>query len=201
MRHFQSIRLVDPDSRRRAAITHRLSAERYRVDPFENIDELGDPWPSDGVILIYNEGRPIGALLERMTATGRWLPVIAFSEAPDAHRVVEAVLDGALDYLVWPFDREALDAALDWAGNCDNAIGNARLREARARSRLQRLTTREHEVLSGVTDGLSNRQIAQRLGISPRTVEIHRANMLNKIGARHTSEAIRVAIEAALIAA
>jgi DNA-binding NarL/FixJ family response regulator len=61
------------------------------------------------------------------------------------------------------------------------------------------LTPREREVLSGVAGGLSNRAIAEQLAISPRTVEIHRANMLQKIGANHTSEAIRVAIEAALI--
>ena len=108
------------------------------------------------------------------------------------------MLDGALDYLVWPFDGEALDAALDRAGCCDGAIGNVRLREARARSRLQRLSPRELEVLTGVAGGLSSRQIAQRLRISPRTVEIHRSNMLKKTGARRTSDAIRVAVEAGL---
>ncbi|MFM2281468.1 MAG: hypothetical protein RLZZ444_3699, partial [Pseudomonadota bacterium] len=58
---------------------------------------------------------------------------------------------------------------------------------------------REREVLAGVADGLSNRLIGERLAISPRTVEIHRSNMLNKMGASHTSEAIRIAIEASLI--
>ncbi len=68
------------------------------------------------------------------------------------------------------------------------------------RSRLQRLTRREHEVLAGVAIGLSNRLIGEQLDISPRTVEIHRANMLTKIGSQHTSEAIRIAIEASLVA-
>jgi DNA-binding NarL/FixJ family response regulator len=54
-------------------------------------------------------------------------------------------------------------------------------------------------VLAGVAGGLSNRLIGERLSISPRTVEIHRANMLNKMGASHTSEAIRIAIEASLV--
>ncbi len=73
------------------------------------------------------------------------------------------------------------------------------MREAIARSRIERLTRREREVLAGVADGLSNRLIGEKLSISPRTVEIHRANMLNKMGANHTSEAIRIAIEASLI--
>ena len=79
-------------------------------------------------------------------------------------------------------------------------IGSLRLREARARSRVQKLTRRELEVLAGVAVGLSNRLIGEKLAISPRTVEIHRANMLNKMGAQHTSEAIRIAIEASVVA-
>ncbi len=75
-----------------------------------------------------------------------------------------------------------------------------RLREAHARSRGQKLTRREREVLEGVADALSNRMIGERLQISPRTVEIHRANMLNKMGASHTSEAICIAIEASIVA-
>ena len=60
-------------------------------------------------------------------------------------------------------------------------------------------TGREREVLGGVANGLSNELIAKQLGISSRTVEIHRANMLDKIGANHTSDAIRLAIEASLL--
>ena len=90
--------------------------------------------------------------------------------------------------------RQATLAEISGAG-----IGTAKLREAMARSRVQRLTRREREVLAGVANGLSNRRIGERLEISPRTVEIHRANMLNKMGASHTSEAIRIAIEAALV--
>ena len=79
------------------------------------------------------------------------------------------------------------------------SFGNAKLREVMARARVEVLTRREREVLSGVASGLSNRLIGEKLSISPRTVEIHRANMLNKLGARHTSEAIRIAIEAAMV--
>jgi FixJ family two-component response regulator len=65
---------------------------------------------------------------------------------------------------------------------------------------VQKLTRREREVLAGVAAGLSNRLIGENLSISPRTVEIHRANMLTKMAANHTSEAIRIAIEASLVA-
>ncbi|WP_423142995.1 response regulator transcription factor [Parablastomonas sp. CN1-191] len=199
MARRHTILLVDSNTRRRAAISHCLVGSHFHVEPFEDLDEIGARWPREGVILVYNDDRPVRDLLERMTSSGRWLPVLAFSEEPNAHKVVEAVLDGALDYLVWPFDGPQLDQALERAEHSDSAVGNARLREARARSRLRRLTPREREVLTGVARGLSNRQIGEELAISPRTVEIHRANMLSKIGAAHTSEAIRVAVEAALV--
>ena len=113
--------------------------------------------------------------------------------------MVRAVLAGALDYIDWPVGAAEVRTAIMLAEQSGAAIGNARLREAMARSRMQKLTRREREVLSWVADGLSNRLIGARLEISPRTVEIHRANMLTKMGASHTSEAIRIAVEAAMV--
>jgi two-component system response regulator FixJ len=124
--------------------------------------------------------------------------VVGYAENPQPHNIVEAILDGAIDYLAWPFGRPEIDAMLNDSVGKVEAMGSMKLREAMARSRVEKLTRREREVLSGVADGLSNRMIGERLAISPRTVEIHRANMLTKMGASHTSEAIRIAIEAAL---
>ena len=112
---------------------------------------------------------------------------------------ITALQFGAVDYIEWPAIASDIAATLADVDNNSARIGSMRLREARARSRVQKLTRREREVLSGVAAGLSNRLIGEKLSISPRTVEIHRANMLNKMGASHTSEAIRIAIEAALI--
>ena len=146
-----------------------------------------------------DDGHGIEELIEHMTDHGQWLPVIGFSEGPDTGRVVRAVLAGALDYLQWPCPTDKILTAIELAESAAGNIGSLRLREARARSRVQKLTRREREVLEGVADGLSNRLIGEKLRISPRTVEIHRANMLNKMGASHTSEAIRIAIEASLV--
>ena len=114
--------------------------------------------------------------------------------------IFRAALTKALNFLQWPCDPARILTAIELAEGAAASIGSLRLREARARSRLQKLTRREREVLEGVADGLSNRMIGERLRISPRTVEIHRANMLNKMGANHTSEAIRIAIEASIVA-
>lgn len=195
----RTIVLVDPDFRRRAAISHCLSGGGIHVEPFETIDELTRHWPAQGILLVHDEQSVIRDLFETMANTGRWLPVVGFAELADPRRIADTMFEGTVDYLVWPFAWEVAESMLARALERAEMAGSARLREAMARSRIDRLTRREREVLAGVADGLSNRLIGQKLEISPRTVEIHRANMLNKMGASHTSEAIRIAIEGALV--
>lgn len=191
--------LVDGDVHRRARISHGLVDRGLHVEPFENIAELIAHWPGEGLLLAHDEDGTIAALVDHMSASGHWLPIVAFAEAPPVRRVVQAMRGGALDYVTWPIDDGELAAILGDAEEKGRSLTSARLREASARSRVQRLSEREREVLGCVASGLSNDLIARQLGISSRTVEIHRAKMLSKIGASHTSEAIRIAIEAALI--
>ena len=191
--------LVDGNVRRRAAISHALSGRGIHVEPFETVAELEGRWPRDGLILVHDAEGAIPLLTERLVQAGNWQPVVAFDEKPAPRRVVEAILGGAIDYVAWPFDDAELTLTLETAGERAEQVSHAKLREAMARSRIERLTPREREVLAGVVAGQSNRTIAEHLAISPRTVEIHRANMLQKIGATHTSDAIRIAIEAALV--
>ncbi len=199
MSRRSNLLLVDGDFRRRAAISHCLSGSGLHVEPFEDSSELFSRWPRDGLLLVHDSTNVITLLLEHMGRTGDWLPIIAFAEAPTTRRIVEAVLQGAVDYLVWPFDEQELVDSMKVAEDRSLSVAGSKLREAVARSRVERLTRREREVLAGVAGGLSNRLIGEKLKISPRTVEIHRANMLNKMGANHTSEAIRIAIEAAIV--
>lgn len=199
MDRSEPLLLVDRDTRRRAAICHACAGNGIHVEPFEDIAELARRWPHEGIILAHDEGDTVADLVARMTQTGAWLPLVAFDSDPTPQSIVDAVLAGAVDYLAWPFEPEELADTLRTARDRSDSLGSARLREAMARSRVENLTRREREVLVGVATGLSNRLIGDKLCISPRTVEIHRANMLNKMGANHTSEAIRIAIEAALV--
>lgn len=199
MDRVSNLILIDNDLRRRASISHALASSQMHVEPFETVTELAASWPRSGVILIHDEAGAIDELLGKMAQHGEWFPIIAFSEAPSASRIVEAVLDGAIDYIEWPIAADVLSATLARAIERADHVGNAKLREVMARARVDRLTRREREVLGGVASGLSNRLIGEKLAISPRTVEIHRANMLNKLGAHHTSDAIRIAIEASLV--
>ena len=199
MEQGHSIVLVDCDFRRRAAISHSLAGTGIHVEPFENVNEMRPRWPRGTVALVADENDAVHDMIGAMADNGKWLPLVAYAQDPAIPRVVRAILAGALDYIDWPVGEAQVRAAIALAEQSGAAIGNSRLREAMARSRIQKLTRREREVLEGVADGLSNRLIGERLAISPRTVEIHRANMLNKMGANHTSEAIRIAIEAALV--
>lgn len=191
--------LIDSDFRRRAAICHCLSAEGIHVEPYEDASEVLRRWPAEGVLLAHDGDGAIPALVDHMRRSGAWLPIVAFAEAPHPRQVVRAVMQGVIDYLAWPFPLEDVREATAQAEGLAQAHAGAVLREAMARSRVQKLTPREREVLTEVAGGLSNRAIAEKLAISPRTVEIHRANMLSKLNAHHTSEAIRIAIEASLV--
>lgn len=199
MQQGHTIILVDGDFRRRAAVSHSLAGTGIHVEPFESVTEMMQRWPRGSVALVADDGEEVHDLIAAMAETGNWVPLVAYCENPAIPRVVRAVLAGALDYIDWPVGEAQVRLAIEMAEQSGAAAGNVRLREAMARSRIQKLTRREREVLEGVADGLSNRLIGERLAISPRTVEIHRANMLNKMGANHTSEAIRIAIEASLV--
>lgn len=198
MRGARHIILVDGDLKRRAAISHFLGGHGIHVEPFETVAELSGHQPRQGLIMVNDVDGTIPALAAQLVKSGNWLPVVAFSENPAPRRVVDAILAGAIDYLAWPFDDAELTETLEYAEERAQDVGNAKLREAMARTRIEGLTPRERDVLVGIAAGHSNRTIADNLAISPRTVEIHRANMLHKIGATHTSEAIRIAIEASL---
>ncbi|MEY2944287.1 MAG: hypothetical protein RLY97_2301 [Pseudomonadota bacterium] len=191
--------LVDGDFRRRATISHCLADSPIHVEPFEDAGELIARWPQSGLLLVHDDGKMVSRLLNHMVQSGHWLPVIGFAELPSTRMVVQAVLDGAIDFIAWPFTQAEISLVAAEAQSKAGSLGSSKLREAMARSRVERLTRREREVLSGVAGGLSNRLIGEQLAISPRTVEIHRANMLTKMGANHTSEAIRIAIESALV--
>lgn len=191
--------LVDNDLRRRARISHSLVGNNVHVEPFEDVAELIAHWPRDGLILVHDDGALVAQLIEHMGRSGNWLPLVAFAASPSTRQVVNAMQAGVLDYIDWPFEDEGLALTLEAAQERGRTLTDVKRREAMARNRIGKLSAREREVLGCVASGLSNELIARQLGISPRTVEIHRANMLSKIEASHTSEAIRVAIEASLL--
>ncbi len=103
---------------------------------------------------------------------------------------------GAIDYFDWPVESESLKPKLEAAYHAAQRAMTEVRDQRRARALLERLSKREHEVACGIVNGLSNKGIAADLGISPRTVEIHRANAMTKLAAGSVADAVKLALSA-----
>jgi two-component system response regulator FixJ len=133
----------------------------------------------------------------RLKELGVKLPVIMMTGEGDIQTAVRAIKAGAVDFIEKPFDGERLLAAIE--GALADAWHTDRGRESiEASRRIAMLSRREREVLDGLVAGHSNKAIARDLGISARTVEVHRARMLERLGTRRLAEAVRLAVMATL---
>jgi two-component system response regulator FixJ len=103
---------------------------------------------------------------------------------------------GAVDFIEKPFEKSALLAAIAQAQGVSRGLDEVHRLAAAAQAQLNALTPRERDVLDGLVDGHSNKVVAYDLGISPRSVEIHRANLMAKLGVNSLSEALRIAFAA-----
>jgi FixJ family two-component response regulator len=194
------IHVVDGDSRSRAEHARIVLGLGHHAEVYADIRELLDRPPEGGVVLVRQHavGSNIEELFERFADERVWVPVVVAAADPATEQVVAAIKSGALDYLQLPIEADRLARSLGRVVDEAEAHGRARHRLVDARRRVETLSKREREVLEWLALGCSNKVIARALGISPRTVEIHRANMMVKLGARHAAEAIRVWLQADL---
>jgi len=132
------------------------------------------------------------AMIER----GIVMPVIILTGHADIAMAVMAMKAGAVDFLEKPFEKAALLEAIEAAFQRLEGSGAEKERAKEAGVRLACLTPREQDVLKGLAQGLPNKTIAYDLDISPRTVEVHRANMMSKLGVRSLSDVLRLAFAA-----
>lgn len=135
---------------------------------------------------------------EALRERGVTMPVIILTGHADVSIAVRAMKAGAVDFLEKPFEKAVLIAAIEAAFDRLTAADGAAARAAEANVVLGVLTPREREVLEGLAQGLPNKTIAYDLGISPRTVEVHRANLMAKLEVRSLSDALRLAFAAGL---
>ena len=200
MAHTQTLHIIDGSIRSRAAQAQTVFELGYHCEVYADALELIVHSPKNGIVIVRDEDGDGGAaaVLSSLANAGIWLPVIAASNNPEATKVVAAIKAGALDYVALPFEPGTLRATVERIDDEARAYGEARRKMIEARSRISALSPREREVLDWLADGCSNKMIARELQISPRTVEIHRANMMSKIGARHAAEAVRMRIEATM---
>lgn len=198
MRDRRLVHIIDDEESVRNSIGFMLQTTGYSVRP----------WPSGAFFLRELRGAEPGCILldirmpemdglqvqQQLNARGVTMPIIVLTGHGDVSIAVKAMRAGAVDFLEKPFEAEQLlcsiEEAFEHMGESDACRTDA------ARSQLASLSAREREVLEGLAAGYPNKTIAYDLGISPRTVEVHRANLMQKLGARSLSEALRVTFTA-----
>jgi two-component system, LuxR family, response regulator FixJ len=188
--------IVDDDDGMRRALTVLITTVGYQPVAFAKPTEfLAKYDPNQPSCLVLDVRMPEMSGLEvqqQLNKKGSMLPVILISGHGDIPMAVQAMKDGAFDFLQKPFrDQELLDrinGALK--RDAENRESVDRLADLKARE--ESLTPREREVLALVVDGKANKVIAIDLGLSERTVEIHRANVMEKMGARSVAHLVKM---------
>ncbi|MBM3485952.1 MAG: response regulator transcription factor [Alphaproteobacteria bacterium] len=198
MTRAATVFVVDDDAAVRDGLDTPLAAYGYTVETFESAERFLDRPPPDAGGCIVADMRMPGMggleLLRELARRGVTVPVIIITGHGDIPMTVAAFKAGAVDFLEKPFDGDALVGAIDEAlKRRGAAMADLPARDALA-ARLRELSPREREVMDLVVAGLPNKVIAHRLGIAVRTVEVHRARLMEKSGARNLSERGRIAI-------
>lgn len=192
------VSLIDSDYARRARIAHALSSSGRHVEPFENLQEFSSKSHDRSIVMVHDEATLVQDVIQWCQREGQLVGTLVYSQNPTPKAVVQAIRAGATDYCQWPLDPENLHEAVDSCQAIAEMDWTRAEKQAFARKLIERLTPREKEVLTFMTKGFSNRAIGEQLGISPRTVEIHRGHMLSKLFANNSPDAVRIALEAGI---
>ncbi len=193
----QVIHIIDTDAAARNSLAFLLVTAGYAVRTHDSgrsfLGELDGAIPA---CLITDMCLPDVSgldLIKEVKARDNATPVIVVSEQGKVSKAVEAMKAGAADFLEKPFQDQRMLQAVENACTPAKTHDEAPSHED-IRKRLQALTTRERQVLDAIVDGLSNKLIAHRLDISPRTVEIHRANLMSKLRIRNLPQLVRLMV-------
>lgn len=186
------IHVIDPDVRRRAIISRSFRTFKLHAEIYEDCAEFFRRPPPSGLLCVAHPEAV--ALLDRLPEGDLNYEVIVYAERPDTQTVVDMMRNGAADFFDYPFDWSRLRRSLADAAARQAANASVARKRSEARRAVGSLSQREMEVLRALIDGGSSKSIARALGISDRTVEIHRANLMRKLNAGSTSDAVRIGL-------
>lgn len=194
------VHVIDDDDTVRASLVTLLQAAGYAVTAYSSAAEFLeglDQAPSGCVLTDVQMPEITGLdLLRRLSDRLDEFPVIVLTGAADVPIAVEALKNGALDLIEKPYSGETIVAAVRQAHTQLEVRGRKASLRSETAQKIGALSAREREVLEGILKGDSNKEIARDLGISPRTVEAYRANLMMKMGAESVSDLVRMALEA-----
>ena len=192
------IYVIDDDDAVRQSLEFLLKTAGMTVRGFEHAKAFLDILPQVQHGCVITDVRMPGMsgidLLSRLKDTNPKLPVIVITGHGDISLAVEAMKIGAIDFLEKPFDDDHLIAAVRAALNRDAGVVKRKAELGEITEKLAALSNRERQVLDGLVAGKANKSIAFDLGISPRTVEIYRANVMTKMAANSLSDLVRMAM-------
>jgi two-component system response regulator FixJ len=195
------IHVVDDDDAMRDSIAFLLDVNGFQPLVYASANAFLVKAP-DASSCVVSDIRMPGMngieLVRKLKSQGSACPVILITGHGDVGLAVEAMKAGAADFIEKPFDDTVLLEAIRSALNARPAIQGDGVAGSEAEARLAELSPRERDVLRGLVAGKINKVIAHDLGISPRTVEVYRANLMAKTGARGMSELMRIALAAGL---
>lgn len=191
--------VVDDDAALRDAIGMLLDSVGYDFRTFEDgpsfLEAAEDIEHAVAVLDIRMPGMSGRVLQEELKTRGYDYPIIFISGHADIDMAVAAMHDGAFDFMEKPFDDQKLLDTIDRAAKFEADAGKARARFDRLNECMKRLSPRELDVLERIVDGDVNKVIADHLGISERTVEVHRKSIMEKTESRSVAELVRRVIE------
>lgn len=192
------IHLIDDDDGVRQSLGFSLTAAGLAVRAYDSATAFLEALPSLQPGCVVTDIRMPGIdgleLQRCLNAQRVHMPVIVMTGHGDVRLAVEAMKAGAVDFIEKPFDDDVLLSAIQSAIERYDKIAARDAVVAQTRAKLESLSTREHEVLHGLLAGQPNKTIAYDLQISARTVEVHRANVMTKMGAGSLSELVRMAL-------
>jgi len=189
--------IVDDDPSVRRSLTRLLGSAGYTVEAFASAKEFLGRAPYAGPCCLLLDVRMPGLngldLQEALAATGRRMSIVLVTGHVDVPMSVRAMKRGAADLLTKPVDDKDLLAAIDRAVAKDVEDLGEEARFADVQKRVKLLSPRETEVFALVVTGMLNKQVAAALGISEKTIKVHRARVMEKMRARSVAELVRLA--------
>jgi two-component system response regulator FixJ len=195
------VHVVDDDEAVRDSVAFLLRSAQIEVEVYDSAAALlGKAVGATGCVVTDVRMPEMSGidLMRRLKELGIKLPVIVMTGHGDVPLAVEAMKAGAVDFIEKPFNDDTMLTAVRAALARGEAVGQRDAERAEIEQRLNSLSGREHEVLLGLVRGHPNKIIAHDLGISPRTVEIYRANVMTKMDAPSLSDLVRMALIAGI---